>query len=92
MFPHAAIYRRALLALIDPDALVRLRAGPEVLVPVTRAPRWVGGRTAFAVAALAEALERLVRPTVQTAFDLGRRDGAVYARTLILQINELAFI
>ena len=64
VFPHAALYRRALLALIDPDALARLHAGPELLVPVTRAPGWLGVRTAFAVAGLADALEHLARPSV----------------------------
>ena len=73
MFPHAAMYRRALLALIDPDSLARLHAGPEVLVPVTRAPRWLGVRTAFVVAGLADALEHAARPSVHPR--LARRLG-----------------
>lgn len=73
VFPHAALYRRALLALIDPDALARLHAGPEVLVPVTRAPPWLGVRMAFAVAGLADALEHLARPSVHPR--LARRLG-----------------
>jgi predicted acylesterase/phospholipase RssA len=64
VFPHAAMYRRALLAVIDREALERLHAGPELLVPVTRAPGWLGTRTAFAVAGLADALEHLARPSV----------------------------
>src|SRR5262245_35853027 len=68
VFPHAAIYRRALLAIIDAAALGRLRAGPEILVPVTRAPRWLGRRAAFAVAGLADALEHLARPAVHPRF------------------------
>jgi len=64
IFPHAAMYRRALLAVIDRDALERLHAGPELLVPVTRAPGWLGTRTAFALAGLADALEHLARPSV----------------------------
>lgn len=73
VFPHAAIYRRALLAIIDAAALERLRAGPEILVPVTRAPRWLGKRSAFAVAGLADALEQLARPAVHPR--LARRLG-----------------
>jgi predicted acylesterase/phospholipase RssA len=73
MFPHAAIYRRALLALIDRDALARLHAGPELLVPVTRAPGWLGARTAFAVAGLADVLEHLAQPSVHPR--LARRLG-----------------
>jgi predicted acylesterase/phospholipase RssA len=73
VFPHAAMYRQALLALIDPDSLARLHAGPEVLVPVTRAPRWLGVRTAFVVAGLADALEHAARPSVHPR--LARRLG-----------------
>jgi predicted acylesterase/phospholipase RssA len=73
IFPHADMYRRALLAVIDRDALERLHAGPEVLVPVTRAPRWLGVRAAFAVAGLAEALEHVARPSVHPV--LARRLG-----------------
>jgi len=72
-FPHAAIYHRVLLALVDAEALARLHAGPEVLVPVTRAPRWPGMRTAFAVAGLADALEHVVRASVHPV--LARRLG-----------------
>ena len=73
VFPHAALYRRALLAVIDPEALARLHAGPELLVPVTRAPRWLGVRAAFAVAGLADALEHAARPSVHPR--LARRLG-----------------
>ena len=73
VFPHAAMYRRALLALIDAEALARLHAGPELLIPVTRAPRWLGVRVAFAVAGLADALEHVGRPSVHPR--LARRLG-----------------
>lgn len=71
MFPHAAIYRRALLAILDAAALARVHAGPELVVPVTRAPRWLaagGAGAAFAVAGLADALEHLLRPAVHPRF------------------------
>jgi predicted acylesterase/phospholipase RssA len=73
VFPHAAMYRRALLAVVDPEALAHLHAGPEVLVPVTRAPRWLGVRPAFAVAGLADALEHVAWPSVHAR--LARRLG-----------------
>jgi len=73
VFPHAAMYRRALLAVIDRDALERLHAGPELLVPIARAPGWLGARTAFAVAGFADALEHLVHPSVHPR--LARRLG-----------------
>jgi len=64
LFPHAAMYRRALLEVIDERALAVLRAGPELRVPITRAPRWLGTRSAFVVAALADACEHVVGPQV----------------------------
>jgi hypothetical protein len=57
LFPHAAMYRRALLEVIDDRALATLHAGPDLRVPITRAPRWLGARTGFAVAGLADVIE-----------------------------------
>jgi hypothetical protein len=67
------MYRRALLAVIDRAALARLHAGPELLVPVTRAPRWLGVRAAFALAGIAEAVGGLARSAVHPR--LARRLG-----------------
>jgi predicted acylesterase/phospholipase RssA len=64
IFPHAAMYRRALLEVIDDRALATLHAGPDMRVPITRAPRWLGVRTGFAVAGLADALEHVLGPPV----------------------------
>ena len=64
VFPHAAMYRRALLEVIDDRALATLHAGPDMLVAITRAPAWLGARTGFAIAGLADALEHLVGPPV----------------------------
>ena len=74
-FPHFGMYRGALIAIIDREALARLHAGPEILVPVTRAPRWLGVRTAFAVAGLADVLEHVGEPSVHPR--LARRLGFV---------------
>jgi hypothetical protein len=60
IFPHAAMYRSALLEVIDDRALATLHAGPELHVPITRAPLWLGARTGFAVAGLADALEHVL--------------------------------
>jgi len=64
LFPHAAMYRRALLEVIDERSLARLHAGPELRVPITRAPRWLGARSGFAAAAVADVFEHLVGPQV----------------------------
>ena len=64
VFPHAAMYRRALLEVIDDRALAVLHAGPDMRVVITRAPGWLGARSAFAIAGLADALEHVVGPPV----------------------------
>ena len=64
VFPHAAMYRRALLEVIDDHALATLHAGPDMRVAITRGPGWLGALAGFAVAGLADALEHLVGPPV----------------------------
>jgi len=64
IFPHATMYRRALLAVIDDRALATLHAGPDLRVPITRTPRWLGARTGFAVAGLADVVEHALGPPV----------------------------
>jgi len=57
VFPHYRIYRETLLEVIDATALSRLHRDPHLRVPVTRAPRWLGPRSAVAVAGLADLLD-----------------------------------
>ncbi len=64
IFPHAAMYRRALLEVIDDRALAMLHAGPDLRVPITRPPCWLGVRTGFAIAAFADAVEHALGPPV----------------------------
>jgi len=82
IFPHAAMYRRALLEVIDERALAALHAGPELRVAITRPPGWLGARTGFAVAGLADALEHVLGPPVhpQLAPWLGFRAEYVSVR------------
>lgn len=63
VFPHWGMYRRALLDAIDAAALARLQRGPEIVVPLTRKPAWLGARTAFAVAGIADLVEHAVAPS-----------------------------
>jgi predicted acylesterase/phospholipase RssA len=63
VFPHWAMYRHALLDAIDGAALGRLHRGPDIIVPITRKPAWLGVRSAFAVAGIADALEYAVAPS-----------------------------
>jgi predicted acylesterase/phospholipase RssA len=64
VFPHYAMYREALLASIDAAALARLHAGPDVRIPVTRAPRWLGRRASWLLAGLADVLDHVAGPPV----------------------------
>jgi predicted acylesterase/phospholipase RssA len=80
VFPHWEMYRRALLEAIDAAALARLRRGPEIVVPITRAPKWLGPRAAFAVAGLADAIENAVAPTPHPRFARALGFRAEYAR------------
>jgi len=80
VFPHAAIYRQALLDIIDAAALATLHAGPEILVPVTRAPRWLGPRSAFAVAGVVDAVEHAVARSPHPRFARRLGFSAEYAR------------
>ncbi|RJX30561.1 MAG: patatin-like phospholipase family protein [Desulfarculus sp.] len=60
-FPHLAIYRHALLTLLDAPALARLRAGPEVRVLLARPPAWSGALGGVALGFLAYTLEKHLR-------------------------------
>jgi predicted acylesterase/phospholipase RssA len=80
VFPHAAMYRRALLETIDAAALARLHAGPEILVPITRTPRWLGPRSAFAIAGVVDALEHAVARSPHPRLARKCGFGVEYAR------------
>ncbi len=60
-FPHAAIYRDALLRLLDAEALQRLRAQPPVYVQIARPPRWLPGHSALLAGVLAYQFDKKVR-------------------------------
>jgi hypothetical protein len=76
------MYRRALLEVIDDRALATLHAGPELHVAITRTPGWLGARTGFAVAGLADAVEHVLGPPVhpQLAPRLGFRAEYIAVR------------
>jgi hypothetical protein len=47
---------------------MRLHRGPDIVVPITRKPAWLGARSAFAVAGIADALEHAFAPTPHPRF------------------------
>jgi len=82
VFPHARIYRQAVLDLFDQAALARVHAGPEIRMLLGHMPRWLGPRTGFLAAAAAynfdKRVRRAVHPTTPQA--LGFRPEIVSVR------------
>jgi predicted acylesterase/phospholipase RssA len=81
-FPHAAIYRAALLRLLDADALRRLRTQAPVYVQVARPPRWLPVPAALVVGALAYQFDKKVRRALhpEAARTLGFRAEVLRAQ------------
>jgi predicted acylesterase/phospholipase RssA len=74
VFPHDAIYRRALHALLGGEHFARLqRDAPEIRVQFARLPRWLGPRSAVALGLVAYNLEKYWRKPLHPTF--GRRIG-----------------
>lgn len=72
-FPHAALYRAALLKVFDAKALKRIHNGPEILIQVTRLPRWLDAYSATVAALLAYHIDNKLRRKVHGT--LGARIG-----------------
>jgi len=61
VFPHAQMYRDALLAVLDAQALQVLRGKPPVYVQVARLPAWLGARSGLIAGLLAYQFDKKVR-------------------------------
>lgn len=57
VFPHEAIYRGALVASLDDEAMRRLQGGPELRVLLARPAIWLGNRVGFLAGGIAYALD-----------------------------------
>lgn len=73
VFPHEQIYRGTILATLDPEALARLHAGPEIRIALGRRPAWSGARLAVALGVIAFLAEQPRRRQVHAIW--GRRFG-----------------
>ena len=60
-FPHAQMYREALLAIFDAQALDALRSQPPIYVQVSRLPRWLGPRSGVLAGIFAYQFDKKVR-------------------------------
>ena len=82
MFPHARMYRKAVLDLFDPGTLTRVHAGPDIRMLLGHMPPWLGPRTGFLAAAAAynfdKRVRRVVHPTTPQA--IGFRPEIVSVR------------
>jgi hypothetical protein len=66
VFPHLAIYRRALLTALDEVALKRLHCGPDIRVLFAQPPRWAGPHLAVFVGGLCYAIEKKMHQPVHS--------------------------
>ncbi len=73
VFPHERIYRGTILATLDPQALERLHAGPDIRISLGRRPDWSGPRLAVGLGLLAFLAEQPRRRQVHAVW--GRRFG-----------------
>lgn len=80
-FPHYDMYRRGLLDLLDEEALVLLRTGPEIRVLLTRPPLWGRGALGVLAGAAAYSLEKAVSGPIHPRYPtrLGFRPEVVRA-------------
>ena len=60
VFPHHAIYRRAILDVLDREAFARLKQGPLIKILLARPPRWAGGPLGVGVGFLSYTLEKMI--------------------------------
>jgi hypothetical protein len=60
VFPQYGIYRQALMELLEGE-LDRLREAPEIRIALSRAPAWLGTRSAFLLGSAAYAYDKHVR-------------------------------
>ncbi len=73
VFPHYAMYRRAILDALDPEGMDALHRGPDIRVLISRPPRFLGPRAATIIGILAYLAEKSLRGSVHPSF--GRRLG-----------------
>ncbi len=77
VFPHAAIYRKALTDILGGTRFDRLKAdAPEIRIAFARLPRGLGPHAALAVGVVAYNLEKYWRRSLHPTF--GRRIGFAF--------------
>ena len=88
VFPHAAIYRRALTEILGGDRFVRLqRTAPEIRILFARLPRGLGPHAALLVGVVAYNLDKHWKKSLHPT--IGRRIGF---RAEITRLSDCATI
>lgn len=72
VFPHYAIYRRALLDIYG-EPFAKLAQAPEIRVGVSRVPRWLGARASVVAGLVAYNIDKHIRKVLHPT--LGRALG-----------------
>lgn len=82
LFPHPAIYRKAILATMDKAAMDKLASGPELRVVLARPPRYTGPRSAVLLGFLCYVVEKYTKEPLhpQLASKAGFRADIVSTR------------
>ena len=73
VFPHGDIYREAILASIDVQALSRLHQGPMIKVLISYPPRWASAQLAMLLGMAAFGIRACHQDAVHSS--MGQRVG-----------------
>ncbi|WP_296532027.1 patatin-like phospholipase family protein [Rhodoferax sp.] len=85
VFPHGDIYREALLASIDAQALSRLHQGPMIKILISNPPHWAGAQLAVLLGMAAFGIKAWHKDAVHSS--MGQRVGF---RPLYVSVQECA--
>ncbi|CAB3723120.1 patatin-like phospholipase family protein [Trinickia soli] len=86
VFPHYAIYRRALLDIYG-EPFAKLAQAPEIRVGVSRVPRWLGARASVVAGLVAYNIDKHIRKVLHPT--LGRALGF---RPEFVRVQECAVV
>ncbi len=88
VFPHAAIYRRALHDILGGERFAKLKAeAPEIRIQYARLPRGLGPYSAVAVGLVAYNIEKYWKKSLHPTF--GRRIGFASEVTLLSDCADI---
>ncbi len=83
VFPHANMFRSAILNNIDEETLALLHQGPDILIQVSQLPNWLGPRSGVLAGLLAYKLEKKLKHPIHPTYgkNIGFKPEVVSIRT-----------